>query len=71
MLASPNTDSGTHAKAEFSFEDGVIQPHREYLYGYSRTGEHYIVGRKGSRTRLLGPASQLWKLRESKSRHLC
>lgn len=46
MLGSPSTDIGTHAKAEFSFEDGIIQAHKEYLYGYSRAGNHYIVGRK-------------------------
>lgn len=46
MLVSTNSETGTLVKAEHSFEDGVIQPHRQYLYGYSTAGEHYIVGKK-------------------------
>lgn len=46
MLVSTNIETETLVKAEYLFEDGIIQPHKEYLYGYSSAGNHHIVGRK-------------------------
>ena len=46
MLTSPITETGTLVKGEFLFEDGILVPHKEYLYGYSGAGEHFIVGKK-------------------------
>lgn len=46
MLVSTDIETGTLMKAEYSFEDGVIQPHKEYLYGYSSAGNYHIIGKK-------------------------
>lgn len=46
MLISTDIETGTLIKAEYSFEDGVIQPHKEYLYGYSSANNYHIIGKK-------------------------
>ena len=41
-----DAEAGTIAKEEFAFNNGVIQPHKEYLYGYSELSGHFIAGTK-------------------------
>ncbi len=44
-VVAPPVEAEAQQFGEFNFRDGILTPHREYLYGYSK-GQHFIVGKK-------------------------
>ncbi len=44
-VVAPTIEAEVQQVGEFNFHDGILSPHREYLYGYSK-GQHFIVGKK-------------------------
>ena len=46
IFRSPPREVIQQEIGEFGFHNGILKPHRQYLYGSSETGEPYIVGKK-------------------------
>ena len=46
IFAGPSQEVDQKEIGEFAFHNGILLPHKQYLYGSSETGEPFIVGKK-------------------------
>lgn len=46
IFANHHVEVAPQEIVNFVFHNGVIQPHNEYLFGYSEGGQHFVVGSK-------------------------